>query len=77
MPYRLPDFILRDTGTDTPLEVFGRSDEAYSARKAIKAEYYRTHFGVKGWWYWDAAADPAGCTIAPFPEAHRRGTKRG
>ena len=72
-----PDFILRDTGTDTPLEVFGRSDEAYAARKEIKAKYYRDQFGVDGWWCWDAAADPSGSAIPPFPETHRRAAKGG
>lgn len=67
-----PDFILRDTGADTPLEVFGRSDETYETRKAIKMAYYQKEFGTDLWWYWDAAQDPDGNTIKPFPETKRK-----
>lgn len=67
-----PDFILRDTGADTPLEVFGRSDESYETRKAVKMAYYQKEFGTDLWWYWDAAQDPDGNTIKPFPEAKRK-----
>ncbi len=64
-----PDFILRDTPKEAPLEVFGRNDEAYEARKAEKIGYYREHFGVDGWWSWNAAMDPSGSNILPFPPA--------
>lgn len=64
-----PDFILLDMGTDTPMEVFGRTDEAYEARKAIKMVYYQEVFGIDGWWWWNAAADPDGENIPPFPTA--------
>lgn len=64
-----PDFILRDTGANTPLEVFGCSDESYLARKAAKDHYYREHFGIDGWWCWNAAIDPEGVTMMPFPAA--------
>lgn len=49
-----PDFILRDTGNPkgTPLEVFGRNDEAYAARQQAKTDYYNEQFGVDGWWCW-------------------------
>lgn len=67
-----PDFILRDTVVDTPLEVFGRDDEVYEARKAIKIAYYQKEFGIDNWWYWDAAQDPDGNTIKPFPETKRK-----
>lgn len=67
-----PDFILRDTGSDTPLEVFGRSDEFYEARKAVKMAYYQREFGTDNWWYWDASLDPQGKTIKPFPDAKRK-----
>lgn len=67
-----PDFILRDTGADTPLEVFGRTDESYEARKAVKMAYYQKEFGTDRWWYWDAAQDPDGRTMKPFPEAKRK-----
>ena len=63
-----PDFILRDTGADTPLEVFGRSDEPYQARRAIKERYYADKFGVRGWWCWSAVHDPLGQRIPPFPD---------
>ena len=62
-----PDFILRDTGRDTPLEVFGRSDETYDQRKAEKEAYYRERFGLDGWWCWNAANDPQGKDIPSFP----------
>lgn len=64
-----PDFILRDTGADTPLEVFGRNDEAYEARKEAKTAYYQEHFGAGNWWCWNAAADPDGQSIPAFPAA--------
>lgn len=67
----LPDFILLDTPTEAPLEVFGRADEAYVARMEEKIAYYREHFGVDGWWSWNAAADPAGNHIPAFPPAHQ------
>lgn len=67
-----PDFILLDTGKDTPMEVFGRTDEAYEARKAEKIEYYKENFGSDGWWCWNAAADTAGAKIPPFPPLARR-----
>lgn len=67
-----PDFILRDTGQDTPMEVFGRTDEAYEARKAIKAAYYQKEFGSENWWHWNAARDPEGMNIPPFPPSRRK-----
>ena len=67
-----PDFILRDTGCDIPLEVFGRSDEAYEARRLSKERYYAEKFKVTGWWCWDAATDPDGLTIKPFPQSLRK-----
>ncbi|HXE38557.1 MAG TPA: DUF1173 family protein [Azonexus sp.] len=67
-----PDFILRDTGDDIPLEVFGRTDEAYEARKALKMAYYQKEFGTDRWWYWDATQDPGAETLKPFPEARRK-----
>ena len=66
-----PDFLLRDTGADTPLEVFGRSDETYANRRAAKESHYRQAFGTNGWWYWDASADPAGNNLQPFPPPRR------
>lgn len=62
-----PDFILLDAPALTPLEVFGRADENYLARAAEKTAYYKEHFGVDGWWSWNAAADPAGKFIPAFP----------
>src|SRR6185369_5543906 len=67
-----PYFILRDTGDDIPLEVFGRTDEAYEARKALKMAYYQKEFGTDRWWYWDATQDPGAETLKPFPEARRK-----
>ncbi|GBQ74591.1 hypothetical protein AA0474_3257 [Acetobacter lovaniensis NRIC 0474] len=56
----LPDFVLRDTGDPrgTPMEVFGRADEAYAARRAEKARYYDEVYGQENWWSWDAVASP-------------------
>lgn len=62
-----PDFILTDTPRDTPMEVFGRTDEAYSARKEVKVAYYTSEFGQGKWWCWDAANDPMGESIPPIP----------
>ena len=38
-----PDFILLDTEGEAPMEVFGRSDEAYVNRRQEKVEYFN-HF---------------------------------
>ena len=59
-----PDFILKDQSLDVPLEVFGRADEAYAARKAAKTRHYQTAYGPGGWWYWNAAA---GGAMPAFP----------
>lgn len=67
-----PDFILLDTDKNTPMEVFGRTDEAYEARKAEKVEYYKENFGSDGWWCWNAAVDTAGARIPAFPPPARR-----
>lgn len=66
-----PDFILTDTETPAPLEVFGRTDEAYEVRKQEKVAYYTAQYGVSGWWCWNAATDPEGRCIPPFPPAGR------
>ncbi|MBO1326216.1 DUF1173 domain-containing protein [Acetobacter sp. TBRC 12305] len=62
-----PDFVLTDTGhpRGTPMEVFGRTDEAYEARRAEKAAYYRDVYGQDGWWCWDAASAPG--VMPAFP----------
>ena len=56
----LPDFVLTDTGDPrgTPMEVLGRADEAYAARRAEKARYYNEVYGQARWWSWDAVASP-------------------
>ncbi|GAB31811.1 hypothetical protein BJI49_14125 [Acetobacter pasteurianus] len=56
-----PDFILTDIGKKEgyPMEVFGRTDEKYLARKAEKESYYARVFGSDNWWSWNAAdGDP-------------------
>ena len=63
----LPDFVLLDTGKDTPLEIVGRTDESYAVRKALKFSRYSKTLGVGGWWIWNAAFDPEGASICPFP----------
>lgn len=40
------------------MEVFGRVDEAYAARRAEKARYYDEVYGQARWWSWDAVASP-------------------
>ena len=62
-----PDFILLDMAKDTPLEIFGRSDEAYIVRQAEKTAYYEKEYGTGHWWCWNAANDPEGRNIPPFP----------
>lgn len=68
----LPDFVLTDTGDPrgTPMEVFGRADEAYVARRAEKARYYDEVYGQAHWWHWDAATSPG--HWPDFPPAHTR-----
>lgn len=53
-----PDFVLLDTNCagGTPMEVFGRTDETYEARKAAKIVFYNANYGTTGWWMWNAAA---------------------
>ncbi|EMB2823908.1 TPA: DUF1173 family protein [Pseudomonas aeruginosa] len=62
-----PDFWLLDTGKDYPLEVFGMNTPSYLERKAVKTAWYNREYGGEGWWSWDAAADPKGKNIPPFP----------
>lgn len=63
-----PDFWLLDVGEDEiPLEVFGRADKAYSARKFAKKALYDGQYGPSGWWFWDASADPEGKCMPPLP----------
>jgi hypothetical protein len=62
-----PDFWLLDTGKDFPLEVFGMSTPVYLERKAVKTAWYNREYGGEGWWSWNAAADPKGKNIPPFP----------
>lgn len=62
-----PDFVLTDTGDarGTPMEVFGRDDEAYAARRAQKCAYYTAVYGQEHWWSWNAVAQPD--LIPDFP----------
>lgn len=55
-----PDFILTDTQDvrGTPMEVYGRDDEAYLARKAVKDAYYNATYGIDEWWSWDVQSSP-------------------
>lgn len=62
-----PDFWLADVGRDFPMEVFGRNDPAYEARKHAKVRYYDQTYGATGWWHWDAAADPDRIPDLPEP----------
>ncbi|WP_244797564.1 DUF1173 family protein [Caballeronia grimmiae] len=61
-----PDFVLRDAGGErgTPMEVFGRSDLDYAARKTVKEEYYNRVYGVSQWWKWEPLT---GTEMPPFP----------
>lgn len=67
-----PDFILLDTKVEAPMEVFGRTDEAYTSRMQEKIDYFNQHFGQKSWWCWNAAEDREGHAIPDFPEKVRR-----
>lgn len=52
-----PDFLLLDTDIlQYPMEVFGRTDEKYEKRAAVKRIYYKEHFGNK-WWCWKASTE--------------------
>lgn len=62
-----PDFILTDTTRDLPMEVFGRTNEAYAIRQDQKVAYYSKNFGTGNWWCWNAATDLTGAAIPPFP----------
>lgn len=63
-----PDFEQLDTDAPrgTPMEVFGRDDAAYAARREEKARHYTSVYGVEGWWFWDATRDTM---WPPFPPA--------
>ncbi|MDF4211134.1 DUF1173 family protein [Pseudomonas protegens] len=69
-----PDFWLTDVNSaqEYPMEVYGRADAKYLARKQIKSDHYTTTYGSSGWWWWDAAADPRGQSIPEFPPARVR-----
>jgi hypothetical protein len=64
-----PDFWLTDVGTsrEFPMEVYGRTDPKYLARKQVKSDHYTNEYGSSGWWWWDASADPQGQNIPAFP----------
>lgn len=54
----LPDFELLDAGPyPLPMEVFGRRDDAYMARRAEKTRIYDARYGSQGWWWWDPLRD--------------------
>lgn len=68
-----PDFVLLDCERgEVPLEVFGRTDEAYVARKKEKVDHYNRQFGPSGWWAWDATQRDALKKIPPFPAAQSK-----
>lgn len=61
-----PDFVLLDTTQHQyPMEVFGRTDEAYEIRADEKREYYEKHFAGQ-WWSWIANR---GAAMPAFPPA--------
>ncbi|MFJ4144111.1 DUF1173 family protein [Pseudomonas sp. NPDC089734] len=64
-----PDFWLLDlpSNRELPMEVYGLSDKKYLERKAEKTLHYAKEYGTQGWWQWDAAKDPEGLAIDPFP----------
>jgi hypothetical protein len=62
----LPDFILQDSTPNLPMEVYGRNDEAYLARKAEKRKLYEKLYGPGRVWEWEV--DPArSSAVPPFP----------
>lgn len=58
-----PDFLLKDTGSRTPLEVWGLTSADYEERKRAKEAHYNATLGA-AWWSWNAAA---GDPIPGFP----------
>ncbi|MEK1914088.1 MAG: DUF1173 family protein [Pseudomonas chlororaphis] len=63
-----PDFELLDTTPNPyPMEVFGRSDEKYEARKAEKIIYYNAEYSTENWWYWIANGEGKHLQIPPLP----------
>ncbi|MGY3255053.1 hypothetical protein ACVWWS_003669 [Pseudomonas chlororaphis] len=63
-----PDFELLDTAkTPLPMEVFGRTDESYEARKEEKIAYYNTHYTTQNWWKWIAMGEGKQLKPPPFP----------
>ncbi|MFH8136402.1 DUF1173 family protein [Pantoea osteomyelitidis] len=70
------DFHLLDTLVHhQPLEVFGMDTAEYNTRKAVKMQHYDSKYGVGGWWYWDAIAEPDESNIPAFPPAKIRALK--
>jgi hypothetical protein len=70
-----PDFVLLDCERgEVPMEVFGRTDDVYLARKREKEEYYDRRYGVKGWWRWDATAPGAQQSVPAFPPMSQKAT---
>ncbi|MDU8545715.1 MULTISPECIES: DUF1173 family protein [Pseudomonas] len=66
-----PDFWLLDlpSNREYPMEVYGRSDDKYLKRKAVKTEHYAAEYGAPGCWSWNAADDTKGLAIPDFPAA--------
>lgn len=64
-----PDFVLTDVeGKESvPMEVFGMNTDEYSARRAVKTQWYNKEYGAEGWWSWDATLKDAEDHILPFP----------
>lgn len=68
-----PDFVLLDCERgEVPMEVFGRTDDAYVARKSEKEIYYNSRYGLAGWWRWDATVSGAQQNIPAFPPISRK-----
>ncbi len=72
-----PDFELLDTvdPRGTPMEVFGRDDEDYTARAAEKQQYYDAVYGIRGWWSWDATRADHWPPFPPASQLTARSTK--
>lgn len=50
-----------------PMKVFGMDNGKYNTRKAINMQHYDSKYGVDGWWYWDAIAEPDEGNFPAFP----------
>jgi hypothetical protein len=66
-----PDFVLLDTGAETPLEVYGMTAADYRARKEQKVDFYAKRYPGRHW-AWDATSEPFEHAVATLPAKGQR-----